>query len=62
MSRPSILAEPEQAFRNELRELLNRASAENGSQTPDFILARYCLRAFDLAVSQREHWYGRRIP
>jgi hypothetical protein len=39
-----------------------RASAENGSNTPDFILAQYltsCLAAFDEAVNAREKWYGR---
>jgi hypothetical protein len=36
-------------------------SMENGSNTPDFILANYlvdCLRAFERASNQREHWYG----
>ena len=37
-------------FITELRELLNRRSMENGSDTPDFILAQYltdCLRAWN---------------
>lgn len=41
----------------EIRAALNRYSAENGSNTPDFILAQYllaCLAAFDAAVQQRE--------
>lgn len=45
----------------EIRAALNRYSAENGSNTPDFILAQYllgCLAAFDAAVSQRAAWYG----
>jgi hypothetical protein len=36
---------------------------ENKSNTPDFILARYlvgCLEQFDLAVVQRDSWYGRK--
>ena len=40
---------------------INKWSAENGSNTPDFILANYlidCLRAFDLATQQRSHWYN----
>lgn len=52
----------ETEFHNELRSLLNRHSKENGSDTPDFILARYlsdCLAAWDAAVSSREKWYGR---
>lgn len=43
-------------FRKELEKLINRYSRENGSQTPDFILAAYladCLVAFDRAVNQR---------
>ena len=42
--------------------LLNRASRENASNTPDFILAQYlmgCLESFETAVQQRETWYGR---
>jgi hypothetical protein len=49
-------------LRNELSMLLNRASRENASNTPDFILAQYligCLEAFETAVQQRETWYGR---
>ena len=49
-------------FITELRELLNRRSIENGSDTPDFILAQYltdCLRAWNRATKRREDWYGR---
>lgn len=49
-------------FITELRELLNRRSMENGSDTPDFILAQYltdCLRAWNRATKRREDWYGR---
>lgn len=51
-------------FRDELRSAINRASAENGSDSPDFILAEYlvgCLAVFDRAVVAREHWYGRAV-
>lgn len=47
---------------NEIRKALNIHSAENGSNTPDFILAEYltnCLKAFDKTVNRRERWYGR---
>jgi hypothetical protein len=40
---------------------INRNSAENGSNTPDFILGEYlvdCLRAYDRAVLARSRWYG----
>lgn len=49
------------AFRQELRDLINRYSKENGSNTPDFILAAYlsrCLENFDQTMSARRTWYG----
>lgn len=49
-------------FEEEMRNIINRASMENASNTPDFILAQYlvaCLDAFNMAVQQRETWYGR---
>lgn len=52
-------------LRREIAAALNRASAENGSDTPDFILADYlldCLSAFDSAIAAREVWYGRSAP
>lgn len=48
-------------FQKELAALLNKYSAENGSNTPDFILASYlkgCLDVFDNAIAAREVWYG----
>lgn len=50
------------SLQDEIRSAINRASAENGSNTPDWILAEYltlCLSAFDGAVKARETWYGR---
>lgn len=50
------------SFRKELEVVINRHSMENGSDTPDFILAEYlgdCLSAYDRAVTRRERWYGR---
>lgn len=49
-------------FRKDLESLINRHSMENGSNTPDFMLADYltaCLVNFDRIVSAREKWYGR---
>ena len=46
----------------ELQQVINRHSAENVSNTTDFILAQYlvaCLAAFNTATQQRETWYGR---
>ena len=47
-------------LRAEIQCAINRVSAENGSNTPDFILADFlvsCLAAFDRATQQRERWY-----
>jgi hypothetical protein len=47
---------------DEMKRVLNHHSAENGSDTPDFILAEFlllCLRAWNDAVQMREKWYGR---
>ena len=52
------------AFEQELRKLINRASMESMSNTPDLILAEYlnsCLRAFNVATRARERWYGREV-
>ncbi|GAA2554607.1 hypothetical protein GCM10010423_64730 [Streptomyces levis] len=49
------------AFNKELAALLNKYSAEEHSNTPDFILAQYlvtCLDAFTVASRNREEWYG----
>lgn len=51
----------EDNFRNELIILLNKYSKENGSNTPDFILAVYlngCLGVFDAAVKARDQYLG----
>lgn len=48
-------------FRKELENLINRFSKENGSNTPDFILAEFLsdsLEAFDKATKLRSGWYG----
>ena len=49
-------------LRERIQTAINCTSAENGSNTPDFILAAYlvsCLVAFDRACTERERWYGR---
>jgi hypothetical protein len=60
----NILNEPMTEFEKELECLINKHSKENGSNTPDFILAKYlnnCLEAYNHAVQFREKWYGRRV-
>ena len=45
----------------DIQTAINRHSAENVSNTPDFVLAQYlghCLAAFDAAVKRRDDWYG----
>jgi hypothetical protein len=61
-SEDAELLEKSSAFRKEIESAINRFSKENGSNTPDFILAQYlvdCLGAYDKAVTAREKWYGR---
>jgi hypothetical protein len=48
-------------LRKEIETAINRHSAENGSNTPDYILAQYlitCLTAYDHAVNERDRWHG----
>lgn len=48
-------------FKKKLRELINCESMENGSGTPDYILADYlmaCFDAYSAAVNERSRWYG----
>lgn len=56
---------PEQAtFEKDLERLINYYIQENGSDTPDFILAVYlrgCLSVFNTTLQLREKWYGREI-
>ena len=43
-------------LRKEIQLAINRNSAENGSNTPDFVLADYlmdCLEAYNKAVTAR---------
>ncbi len=50
------------AFRKAVEHAINCHSMENGSNTPDFVLAQYLaawLAAFDKATNHREAWYGR---
>jgi hypothetical protein len=51
-------------LQDELAAVLNKYSAENMSNTPDFILAQYlldCLAAFNHASIRREAWYGKQL-
>lgn len=60
-SKPGIDRRPP-TFERELEHLINRFSKENGSNTPDFLLAEYligCLLLWNAMVTKREEWYGR---
>lgn len=49
-------------FEEELRHIINKHSMENGSDTPDFILADYllgCLENFGQVAKRRDQWYSR---
>ncbi|MFA7278931.1 MAG: hypothetical protein WC100_02445 [Sterolibacterium sp.] len=61
MTTPGTINGDYTKFRKALEHTINCHSMENGSNTPDFILARYlsdCLRAFDKATQLREAWHG----
>jgi hypothetical protein len=48
-----------EAFRKDIEHAINRHSMENGSNTPDFILAEYlvnCLDAWERGISERNRW------
>lgn len=48
-------------FRIMLQGLINKGCMENGSDTPDYILAHYltdCLEAYDRAVNARRDWHS----
>ncbi len=48
-------------FKKEIESVINKYSKENGSNTPDFILAEYllnCFKNFNIATNRRENWYG----
>jgi len=48
-------------LRERISEAINCTSAENGSNTPDFILAEYltdCLAAFDKATTRRTRYFA----
>lgn len=52
-------------FTKAVEKAINCASMENGSDTPDFILADFltdCLLAFNKATRARGQWYGAAAP
>jgi len=58
---PDAPLPPPTSLHDELTHLLNMHSAENGSNTPDFLLSQYlvsCLALFDFIVNERTKWHG----
>lgn len=59
-----IELQPRPPFKQALTTLINQYSKENGSDTPDFILAKFLtdtLKAFNKATNKREELYGDEI-
>lgn len=55
----------ERKFETDLMMLINKHNIENGSATPDHILATFLvnvIKAFDTAMLQRQEWYGDAQP
>lgn len=53
------------SFGDNLKDLINTHSLENGSNTPDFILCSYlmqCLSNFNATVSSRDGHLDRKVP
>ena len=56
----NTLREKEGKFLDEMTDLINKYSMENGSNTPDSILANYMLESlfvFERAVKSRDQYY-----
>ena len=52
------------SFQDALTNLINCHSMENGSDTPDYMLAEYlcdCLATYEATIVKREKWYGREV-
>lgn len=52
-------------FQEELRQVLNKYSKENESDTPDYILADYlsdCLEAFNRPEIRKSIWVAPKRP
>jgi hypothetical protein len=58
---PTQENEMSREFERELISLINRYSKENGSNTPDYILAQYlsaCLSVFSATMQKRDSWHN----
>lgn len=51
-----------ESLKKQFATIININSAENESNTPDFILAEYlveCLKNYNHTIKAREEWYGK---
>lgn len=56
-----ITKQPTKEFQKRLEALINEYSLENGSDTPDYILAQYlcaCLSNYNHTLYARDVWYN----
>ena len=61
VAREEIERDRKNSFRLELEALINSHSLENGSNSPDWLLAEYlvgCLELFDTTTRHRDQQYG----
>ena len=61
MNTPTPNPKAPESLTEAITQAINRFSAENGSDTPDFILGKYlsaCLDAWNSATKERDRWYG----
>ena len=61
---PTLSEKKRDKLVREIADAINRVSAENCSNTPDFILAEYavkCLENFAAISRRREQWYGKEL-
>ena len=59
-----ITEDQREEFREQVRKAVNWSSMENGSDTPDWIIANFLVAVLDAAdtmVRAREQWYGRKV-
>lgn len=50
-----------ESFEEDLTELINMYALEVGSNTPDYVIAKYlvgCLKVFNEGVNSRDSWNG----
>ncbi len=55
------MSNEQRTLEQDIESVINRHSAENESNTPDFILAQYlmaCLAAWNAASINRDKWHG----